>query len=162
MAQGTQCCVMASIREKNLKNSEYMYVYNWLTLLYNSNWHNIINQLYLNLKVLREMKDFRRNRNHLKFQDPNEKHIHLKYKRNIYIWLSIRHFYVSHGIQIQVKETVCLDYGKVLAWQLCRVRYIKSYSLVFNWEDQTIFKPVNALYNHFTNELDKINQTLSN
>ena len=108
------------------------------------------------------MKDFRRKRNHLKFQDPNEKRLHLKYKRNLYIWLPIRHFYVSHGIQIEVKENVCLDYAKVLAWQLCRVMYINSNSLVLNSKDQTIFKPVNALYNHFTNELDKINQTLSN
>ena len=40
---------MAYIREKNLKNSEFMYIYNWLTLLYHWNWH-IINQLYPNLK----------------------------------------------------------------------------------------------------------------
>ena len=26
----------------------YIYIYDWVTLLYSRNWHNIINQLYLN------------------------------------------------------------------------------------------------------------------
>ena len=28
----------------------YIYMYDWVTLLYSRNWHNIVNQLYLNLK----------------------------------------------------------------------------------------------------------------
>ena len=33
---------------KNLKKAEYMYVYNWLTLLSTWNSHNIVKQLYSN------------------------------------------------------------------------------------------------------------------
>ena len=29
-----------------------MYVYDWVTILYSRNWHNIVNQLYLNKKVI--------------------------------------------------------------------------------------------------------------
>ena len=28
----------------------YIYMYDWVTLLYSRNWHNIVNQLYFNLK----------------------------------------------------------------------------------------------------------------
>ena len=34
--------------EKDLKKSGYMHMYNWFTLLYTLNWHNIVNQLYSN------------------------------------------------------------------------------------------------------------------
>ena len=36
--------------EKNIKK-ERLYVYNWVTLLYSRDWHDIVNQLYFNKKV---------------------------------------------------------------------------------------------------------------
>ena len=33
-----------------------MYMYNWITLLYTWNWHNIVNQLYLNKHFLKKKK----------------------------------------------------------------------------------------------------------
>ena len=39
--------------ENNIKK-ECQYVYNWVTLLYSRDWHNIVNQLYFNLKKKRK------------------------------------------------------------------------------------------------------------
>ena len=33
------------------EKKECMYVYDWVTLLYSRNWHNIVNQLYFNTKI---------------------------------------------------------------------------------------------------------------
>ena len=38
--------------EKIMKNNVYLYIFNWITFLYNRNWHNIINQLYLSKKKI--------------------------------------------------------------------------------------------------------------
>ena len=35
---------------KDLKKNRYMYMYNWITLLYTWNHHNIVNQLYSKIK----------------------------------------------------------------------------------------------------------------
>ena len=37
-----------SLREKNLKKNGCVYMYNWITLLFSRNYHNIVNQLYFN------------------------------------------------------------------------------------------------------------------
>ena len=37
-------------REKNLQEMSYMYMYNWVTLLYTWNYHNIANQPKSNIK----------------------------------------------------------------------------------------------------------------
>ena len=37
--------------KKNIK-IECLYVYNWVTLLYNRDWHNFVNQLCSNLKKI--------------------------------------------------------------------------------------------------------------
>ena len=37
--------------EKNIYKRECLYVYNWVTLLYSRDWHNIANQLYFNKKI---------------------------------------------------------------------------------------------------------------
>ena len=42
-----------SIWEKNLKKNGYMYMYNWITLLYIWNSHNIVNQLWYKIKILK-------------------------------------------------------------------------------------------------------------
>ena len=48
--------------EKNIIK-EGLYVYNWVTLLYNRDWHNIVNQLYFNKKkkekISKKEKHFR-------------------------------------------------------------------------------------------------------
>ena len=49
------------LKEKNLKKNGCVYVYNWITLLYSRNYHNIVNQLYFN-KTLRIKKRIKRNR----------------------------------------------------------------------------------------------------
>ena len=36
--------------EKNLKNNRYIYMYNWISLLFIWKYHNIINQLYSQFK----------------------------------------------------------------------------------------------------------------
>ena len=36
--------------EKNLRKNKYVYMYNWITLLYIWNEHHIVNQLYFNKK----------------------------------------------------------------------------------------------------------------
>ena len=47
MAQGTLPNIMWwSIWEKILKKNGCVYLYNWITLLYSRNCHNIVNQLY--------------------------------------------------------------------------------------------------------------------
>ena len=33
-----------------------MYTYDWVTLLYSRNWHNIVNQLYFNKKENKKRK----------------------------------------------------------------------------------------------------------
>ena len=38
---------------KEPKKSGDMYMYNWFTLLYTWNWHNIVNQLYSNKNFLK-------------------------------------------------------------------------------------------------------------
>ena len=38
-------------QEKNLKKNRYVYMYNWITLLYTWNYHNTVNQLYSNIKL---------------------------------------------------------------------------------------------------------------
>ena len=35
------------------KKNRYMYMYNWITLLHTWNEHNIVNQLYSNVKFLK-------------------------------------------------------------------------------------------------------------
>ena len=50
LAQGNLLC--NGIHERELKESEYMYMYNWLTLLCTGNKHNIINQLYSQKKAI--------------------------------------------------------------------------------------------------------------
>ena len=44
--------------EKNLKENGYGYIYNWTTLLYSRNYHNIVNHLYFNktLKMEKNLK----------------------------------------------------------------------------------------------------------
>ena len=37
-------------QDKNLKKNSYMYMYNWITLLYTWNQHNIVDQQYSNIK----------------------------------------------------------------------------------------------------------------
>ena len=44
-----------SILGKNLKENGYVHMYNWITLLYSRNYHNIVNELYFN-KALRKWK----------------------------------------------------------------------------------------------------------
>ena len=39
-----------TIMENNIRKGMCMCMYDWVTLLYNRNWHNIVNQLYLNKK----------------------------------------------------------------------------------------------------------------
>ena len=34
--------------KKNIKTEYIIYAYNWVTLLYSKDWHNIVNQLYYN------------------------------------------------------------------------------------------------------------------
>ena len=52
IAQGTLPSILwSSVWEKNLKKKGFMYMYNWITLLYSSNYHNIVNQLYFNKKL---------------------------------------------------------------------------------------------------------------
>ena len=41
--------------EKNLKKNGYVYMYNYITLLYSRNYHNIVNQLYFN-RTLKKWK----------------------------------------------------------------------------------------------------------
>ena len=50
----TQYSVMTymGIESKNSADI-YLYIYNWFTLLYYRNWHNIVNQLYFNKKKLK-------------------------------------------------------------------------------------------------------------
>ena len=43
------CCGAAKKREKNLKGNVYICMYDWVTALYNRNWHTL-DQLYLNFK----------------------------------------------------------------------------------------------------------------
>ena len=43
--------------EKNIKK-ECLYVYNWVTLLYSRDWHNIVNQLYFNKKFFKEIDEY--------------------------------------------------------------------------------------------------------
>ena len=40
-----------------------MYIYEWDTLLYSRNWHNIVNQLYFNKKILKKDKKITANEN---------------------------------------------------------------------------------------------------
>ena len=42
--------------EKNLKKNRYVYMYNWITLLYTWNERNIVNQLYSNIKLKKSLK----------------------------------------------------------------------------------------------------------
>ena len=46
-AQGT---VSSRLMEDNVRKGMYMYICDWITLLYSRNWHNILNQLYFNKK----------------------------------------------------------------------------------------------------------------
>ena len=49
MAQRTLSNILwLSIWEKNLKENGCVYMYNWITLLYSRNYHNTVNQLYVN------------------------------------------------------------------------------------------------------------------
>ena len=41
--------------EKNIKKV-FLYVYNWVTLLYIRDWHNFINQLYYSFKKILKKK----------------------------------------------------------------------------------------------------------
>ena len=41
--------------EKNIKKV-FLYVYNWVTLLYIRDWHNFINQLYFSFKKIFKKK----------------------------------------------------------------------------------------------------------
>ena len=41
--------------EKNLKEKGYVYMYNWTTLLHSWNYHNLVNQIYVN-KTLKKFK----------------------------------------------------------------------------------------------------------
>ena len=38
------------MKENSIKKKEYTYMYDWVTLLYNRNLRNIVNQLYFNNK----------------------------------------------------------------------------------------------------------------
>ena len=42
--------------EDSMRKRIYIYVYDWITLLYSRNWHNIVNQLYSNKKNERHTK----------------------------------------------------------------------------------------------------------
>ena len=42
--------------EKNLKENECEYMYNWITLLYSRNYDNIVNQLYFNKTLKNDKK----------------------------------------------------------------------------------------------------------
>ena len=42
--------------EDNIKK-QCIYTYDWVTLLYSSNCHNIVNQVYLNLKMQKQKKE---------------------------------------------------------------------------------------------------------
>ena len=50
---GNSLCLMLCNNlngEKNLKKNKYMYMYNWITLLYTWNYQNFVNQLCSNVK----------------------------------------------------------------------------------------------------------------
>ena len=50
VAQGTISSVLGeTLMEKNIEQ-ECIYMYDWVTLLYSRNWHNIVKQLYVNFK----------------------------------------------------------------------------------------------------------------
>jgi len=44
----------SSVWEKNVKENGCVYMYNWITLLYSRNYHNIVNQLYCNKTLKKE------------------------------------------------------------------------------------------------------------
>ena len=61
-AQGTISNLLGqNMMEDNMRKIMCTYmcvcVYNWVTLLYNRNWHNIVNQLYFNFKKVKKNKN---------------------------------------------------------------------------------------------------------
>jgi len=48
---------MKSMWEKNLKENQCVYLYNWITLLYNKDCHDILNQLYFSRILKNEKKN---------------------------------------------------------------------------------------------------------
>ena len=49
IAQGTTSSLLGkNMMEENIRKGIYMY--DWVTLRYCTNWHNIVNQLYFNKK----------------------------------------------------------------------------------------------------------------
>ena len=49
----TGTCIQYPVINHNGKEyeKECIHVYNWVTLLYSRDWHNIVNQLYINKKI---------------------------------------------------------------------------------------------------------------
>ena len=42
--------------EKYIHLYPYIWIYDWVTLLYSRNWHHTVNQLYFNTKIIRGKK----------------------------------------------------------------------------------------------------------
>ena len=59
IAQGTLPNILwQPIWEKNLKGNGYVYMYDWIPLLYSRNYHNIVNQLYFSTTLKNEKREF--------------------------------------------------------------------------------------------------------
>ena len=40
--------------DDNMRKRMYVYIYDWVTLLYSRNWHNTVNQLYFDKKIFKK------------------------------------------------------------------------------------------------------------
>ena len=54
-AQGSISSLLGqTTMEDHIRKGMYIYMDDWVTLLYSRNWHNTVNQLYFNKKFLKD------------------------------------------------------------------------------------------------------------